>query len=205
MKRFAREAEPDCVRDTWKESGRRWAQRRIEVQNSSFNWGCYEGQSVHDLLVPPLKRQTLDHCSFCDAFPVCPPSDETIEHFLPKSEVPLEAYHWPNLYYCCRCCQRKNGVYSDEVLRPDAPDYDFDRYFRWDFTLGRLNVNPGATAPDQVRALKTIEYFRLNVDHPRARLKEQRFFRSASNDPIDGFAYRHFVSPSEDPGSTVQT
>ncbi len=198
MKRFARGDQPGCLQGNWEEWGRKWAQRRVDKPNPSFYWGRFEEQSVHDLLVESLKRQTLDHCSFCDAFPVRPPSDETIEHFRPKSEFPLEAYHWPNPYYCCRCCQRKEGKYSDDVLRPDAPDYDFDRYFRWDYTLGLLEVNPLGNAHDQQRARKTIEYFRLNKDHPRARLKEQRSFRALSSEPIDSFAYRHFVQPSED-------
>jgi hypothetical protein len=58
-----------------------------------------DAAKVNQKLLPLLKNQTQDHCSFCDAFPVDPPSIPTIEHFRPKTAFPKEAFKWENLYY----------------------------------------------------------------------------------------------------------
>jgi hypothetical protein len=62
-------------------------------------WHEIDGAKVNQKLLPLLKNQTQDHCSFCDAFPVDPPSIPTIEHFRPKTAFPREAFKWENLYY----------------------------------------------------------------------------------------------------------
>jgi uncharacterized protein (TIGR02646 family) len=183
--------------DAW---GTQWKQRHDANAGAQFHWHQIDGQPVNKLLLPLLKAQVQHHCSFCDIFPVDPPSNSTVEHFRPKAIFPLEAYKWNNLYYCCDACQRKGADFGDTVLRPDAQDYSFEKYFRWDFTTGMVKVNDQAPQADQLRADLTLKYFRLNEGHPRLRLREQYLRTRALDKPLVEFAYRDFVdAPSAPP------
>ncbi|MCP5528492.1 MAG: TIGR02646 family protein [Verrucomicrobiales bacterium] len=192
MRKFRREAAPEFLAGRWEAWGREWEER--QRKGGSFHWHQVDGEMVNQRLLPGLRAQTQDHCSFCDAFPVSPPSDPTIEHFRPKSRFPREAYHWPNLHFCCRFCQQqKRERYEEDALRPDADDYEFERYFRCDFTTGMILVNERASPEDQRQARATIDLYGLNRDHPAWR-KQQRYLRDRARDrPLDDFAYRDFV------------
>jgi uncharacterized protein (TIGR02646 family) len=162
-------------------------------QAAQFHWREIDGESVNIKLLPFLKTQTQEHCSFCDAYPVTPPSIDTIEHFRPKSRFPREAYRWTNLYFCCMHCQRKGDDFDEDLLRPDADDYAFEKYFRWDFTTGEMLTNTLALPEDQQRADVTIRLYRLNINHPRFR-KEALHIRSRNRDEwTDFMSYRHYV------------
>jgi uncharacterized protein (TIGR02646 family) len=201
MRKFTRLPEPEFLAANWIEWGLAWKER--QTAGGTFYWHQVDGQPVNQKLLPALKEQTQEHCSFCDAFPVSPPSDDTVEHFRPKAHFPEEAYHWPNLYYCCRFCQGKSDNYDEASppLQPDAVDYSFDRYFRWDYTLGTLEVNERATEQDQKRARTTIDQYRLNEEHPTHRKTFLRWRRSLQNEPLDDFPYRDYLEtqPSHGP------
>lgn len=193
MRRFERGGEPGFLADKWERWGLEWEQRRNENLAAQFHWHEIEGERVNQKLLPLLKNQTQDHCSFCDAFPVAPPSIDTIEHFRPKSSYPRDAYRWTNLYFCCMYCQQKGEEFYETLLQPDADDYTFDRYFRWDFTTGEMMVNTLATLDDQQRADVTIRLYRLNIGHPR--LRKLAIQHRSCNQAIsrDLLAYRHYV------------
>jgi uncharacterized protein (TIGR02646 family) len=202
MRKFERALAPQFLEEKWKQWGREWKHRLAAHPNAVFHWHELGGQLVNHRLLPPLKQQVQDHCSFCDNYPVSPPSNDTIEHFRPKARFPRLAYHWKNLYYCCDFCQGKEvrGEEFDKallraLLRPDAADYTFDRYFRWDYTRGHLEVNETASPEDQRRAEVTLKLYRLNDRHPSLRLREQRRRFQMPNNSLDDFAYRDFVGP----------
>ena len=109
MRKFTRLAEPDFLTDKWEQWGLDWERRKSENPGAAFNWRQHENEAVNQKLLPRLKEQTQDHCSFCDHFPVSPPSIETIEHFRPKARFPRDAYRWTNLYFCCTHCQQKGN------------------------------------------------------------------------------------------------
>lgn len=194
MKSFERRAEPGFLTAKWEEWGLDWELRRQANAGAQFHWHQIDGEPVNHKLLPLLKAQTQDHCSFCDNFPVSPPSIDTIEHFRPKAHYPREAYCWANLYFCCMYCQRKSDAFDDAALRPDAADYQFDRYFRWDYTLGIIEVNDQASTEDQKRAHATIQLYRLNDGHPSLRKRELRKRAQGPDDPLDDFAYRGYVA-----------
>jgi uncharacterized protein (TIGR02646 family) len=194
MKKFERAAEPPFLAAVWEAWGIEWEQRHQNNPGAAFHWHQIEGERVNAKLLPLLKAQTQDHCSFCDNFPVSPPSLDTIEHFRPKATYHREAYHWPNLYFCCMHCQQKAAEFEEAILRPDSPDYEFTRYFRWDFTLGRIEVNEQASDKDQYRADITIRAYRLNEGHPKLRKRELRRRVKCADDPLDDFAYRDYVT-----------
>jgi uncharacterized protein (TIGR02646 family) len=193
MRKFQRGAEPDFLADKWETWGLEWEQRRNTSSSAQFSWRTIGGEKLNHKLLPLLKQQTQEHCSFCDAFPVAPPSIETIEHFRPKSSYPRAAYHWPNLYYCCMYCQQKGDEFVEALLQPDANDYEFDNYFRWDFTTGRMEINTLASEPDQHRAEQTIKIYRLNEGHPRFRRLAMQHRSSEQAVLPDELPYRHYV------------
>ncbi len=96
MRQFNRGDTPPVLTEHGEAWGREWEQR--QKAGGTFHWHKVVGQSVNQSLVPILAEQTQGHCSFCDAYPVSPPSLATIEHFCPKSKFPLLAFVWDNLY-----------------------------------------------------------------------------------------------------------
>jgi uncharacterized protein (TIGR02646 family) len=194
MRKFWRSAEPDFLAAVWEQWGLEWEQRHLANPKAAFNWRQIDGEKVNHKLIPLLKTQTQDHCSFCDNFPVSPPSIDTIEHFRPKSTFPRDAYRWANLYFCCMHCQQKSDEFDEAALQPDLIEYEFDRYFWWDYTLGMIKVNEQASPIDQERAAVTIRLYRLNERHPSLRKRELRRRAGLVNDPLDDFAYRDYVA-----------
>jgi hypothetical protein len=98
MRKFQRAAEPGFLAENWEAWGLNWEQRRNSDTNARFHWHQISDEAINHKLLPLLKIQTQDHCSFCDNFPVSPPSLETIEHFRPKASFPKDAYRWTNLF-----------------------------------------------------------------------------------------------------------
>ncbi len=193
MRKFIRGEIPECLSEKWEDWGLAWEKRRRENPGAQFHWPIHGGKALNQLLLPSLKAQTQNHCSFCDNFPVSPPSIDTIEHFRPKSGFPREAFSWGNLYFCCMFCQQKSDDFHEALLQPDASDYDFYKYFRWDFTLGTIEINKRASPENQERARQTIMLYRLNAEHPMLRRMEAKRRMQGPDDPIDEFAYRDFV------------
>jgi uncharacterized protein (TIGR02646 family) len=199
MRLFQRLPAPGCLAGRWEAWGIEWQQRKEREPGASFHWHTIDGEAVNHKLLPVLKAQVQNHCSFCDIFPVRPPSKDTIDHFRPKAAFPLLAYQWENLYYCCDYCQEKGTQFDDALLRPDDPEYTFERFFRWDFTTGRIEVNERASLPDQHRARVTIDTFRLNIEHPSLRKRELRHRSALRELPLEEFAYRDFVGDGSVP------
>lgn len=199
MRQFSREAVPDFLKERCKGWNDRWQERRSENTKAQFQWPQVDGTPLNQLLIGsdaapgPLKRQTDAHCSYCDQFPISPPGTETIDHFKPKSRFPGEAFSWENLYFACNRCQLRGDIWDEKLLRPDAEDFEFARYFIWDYTNGELLPNPAASLLDQDRAAFTIASFRLNELHPRCRMREQRRRASMLSTELADFAYRSFI------------
>lgn len=136
---------------------------------------------------------TQDHCSFCDAFPVEAASQDSIEHFRPKSAFPAMAYDWDNLFYCCsKCQQSKLDQWDDLLLKPDSEAYlqeGFEAHFEVDLATGELVAITEA-------AETTIHLYGLNgSNRPRYRLIELRKWDRAGQPraEIDDYAYRFFL------------
>lgn len=199
MRRFTREPAPHFLESGSADWNKRWQEGRDDNPKAQFRWPQIQGTPLNQLLIGtedspgPLKRQTDAHCSYCEQFPISPPGTETIDHFKPKSLFPTEAFSWDNLYFACNHCQRRGDSWDARLLRPDAPDFEFSRFFLWDFTTGELLPNPAATAEDQARALCTIESFQLNQKHPGQRLRQQKLRRANPEDELALFPYRSFL------------
>ena len=194
MRKLKRSEAPEFLTINWQQWGIDWEKRHKATPGAAFHWHEIGKEKVNHKLLPFLKEMTQNHCSFCDIFPVNPPSNETIEHFKPKTIFHREAYKWENLYYCCDACQNKGSDYNDDLIPPDAEYYSFDRFFRWDYTLGTLEVNEKADEADKIRARETIKAYSLNSGHPALRRRAARQRAKMPDEPIDDFAYRDFIS-----------
>lgn len=197
MRKFSRAEEPPiCTKHsaTW---NAQWLALRSSNPKAVFSWYTIDGKSARDHMLPLLREQSQGHCSFCDAFPVEGVSNETIEHFRPKTKFHDQAYTWSNLYYCCDACQgSKREQWDEQLLCADAVEYSFSKYFEFDFTTGAIRPNSLASPEDQQRAAVTLDLYGL--DSParrRNRLNEgRRFAKCAPGEIADQlWAYRDFL------------
>ena len=183
----------------WEIWGIAWEKTLKNKGASGWNWRQVDNEKVNHKLLPTLKTQASAHCSFCDAFPVSPPSNETIEHFRPKSKYPKLAWQWENLYFCCDFCQgKKQEHYEDDLLAPDAHDYEFDDFFWPDLTTGRIEIRPGIGSEMQKKAECTLRLYALNdPGHCTQRLATQERRSELRKRDIDDFAHRDFLQAGE--------
>ena len=183
----------------WEFWGLAWETNLKSKKPSAWSWRQVDKQKVNHKLMPSLKEQAGEHCSFCDAYPVSPPSNETIEHYRPKSKYPRLAWQWENLYFCCDFCQgQKREQFEDDLLPPDAEIYDFDVFFWPDLTTGRIEIRPDIPPELQRRAECTLRLYGLNdKGHCAQRLAAQERRSELRERDINRFAYRDFLQAGE--------
>lgn len=197
MMKFLRPPQPAFLREHYKVWGREHKAKRDGDPTASFQWKSYLGQRVNQLLLSAFGDHGK-HCAFCDGYPLGTFARQTVEHFRPVSRYPRLAYVWHNLFVCCDRCQgSKHDQFDKKLLKPDADDYAFERYFLVNYKTGELAINPTASEKDQQRAQLTIELYGLN-DHgrPQSRLLEYRKYRAlivTGDYQLDDFSYRFFL------------
>ncbi len=162
---------PKVLRDNFKLWGKRFAWRRAQNPAARFSWPQKNGKEISGAIRAALVLCSHNHCAFCDGFPLGETGRQTIDHFRPKSLYPRLACAWPNLFLCCDVCQAEKGdTFHRNLLKPDTPDYDFFRFFVFNFRTGEIMANPLASEHDRARALLTIKTFDLNrVQRKRSR------------------------------------
>ncbi len=198
MMKLERTPAPEFLQKNYKTWGYEFADKRKENPAYSFTWKSYEGKRINEILRGFLVSMTRNHCSFCDSYPLGTASHQTIEHFRPKSQYPLLAYVWHNLFLCCDVCQNaKNEKFDRKLLKPDKPDYCFEKYFVLNYKTGEIEANPSASESDQGRARITIEMYSLNKkERLHSRLHEYKKYQKLCNDNdfcLDDFSYRFFL------------
>lgn len=109
------------------------------------------------------------------------------------------AYVWHNLFLCCDVCQNAKGEnYDKKLLKPDAIEYEFNRYFKIKAKTGEIVINPAASTEDKQRAQITIDIYDLNSEvRKSSRIKQLQLkymfkYRKKGiyNDDLDNFSYR---------------
>jgi len=141
-----------------------------------FRWAQRAGVNLGQLVRTALEHQNHGHCCYCDAYPIGAAGRPEVDHFKAKSRFPGSAYEWANLYLGCSACNSaKADQWKVDLLRSDAADFDFSRYFEVDGATGALLPNRRASPSDQRRARYTIDVFDLdNADRRIARRKAIR-------------------------------
>ncbi|MEY3242970.1 MAG: hypothetical protein RIR11_4409 [Bacteroidota bacterium] len=196
MKSFIRGIEPLALQQESAGWNRQWAALRQGNASSRFNWSRYNGTPVNQIILPDLKAQTQNHCSYCDFFPSL---DGSIDHFCPKSKPEFYhlAYTWSNLYIACNKCQRaKMEKFSPLLLRPDDVFYTFERYFIYNYTTHTVDINPVASVEERQSAKETISMFNFNdigQITQRRHSYERWIGQPAQDRDLDDFAYRFIL------------
>lgn len=192
MRRFQRGPEPQVLTDGAPQWTTRLLARRAADPTSRFQWPQVALRGLNEHLLEALGPLTDRRCAYCDGDGLGAQSRETIDHFRPSSRFPECAFEWGNLYLACDVCQaEKLDQFEETLLRPDAVDFEFQRYFTFNFLTGDIEPNLGASEGDQARARDTIRLFGLNARaRPTSRLRELRRFRGQADRVVADFAYR---------------
>ena len=175
MRKLQRMTEPVPLRDRAADLTQQWEAKATTAPTTEIYWPA----AVREATLPRLMKQTENHCSICDGWPVEGISKDEIEHFVPKKRPAgaLEpdtffrsrAYAWRNLFYICSCCNgEKLAQWNPLLLKPDATladdgyDYEFALYFECDRRSGKLHPWRHASVADKERAETTIRLYGLN-------------------------------------------
>lgn len=178
MENIVRREAPQILLEKGKEWGSQYRENRIRKPGFKFQWPRINEVPLNQIVLPLLIAQTRNHCSYCDI--ILRPNSFTIDHFRPKS-IP-EFYdlvcQWENLFAACEFCQKvKREQFDDLLLKPDDPDYYFDRYFSYNYIENKLYPRADLSELDKSRVLKTIEILGLNhTDNVKARERENKLF-----------------------------
>lgn len=105
-------------------------------------------------------------CAYCASWTYRPnqttrPQDGTVDHFVPKSAIPAQAYEWDNYRLCRSRLNMRKGEHRD-VLDPFTLP---PRWFILDFRTFLLVPNHSLPPADYARVVDTIERLQLNTDN----------------------------------------
>ena len=192
MHKVERPAQPDCL----SANGASWtedfvAARKLDPKHP-FRW---RSQPCYQEIRRRLSAMTQAHCAFCDG-PIGVESRETIKHFRPKSTFPQKAYEWHNLFPCCDMCQSsKLEKFDPALLKPDEPQYAFNKYFVANYKTGKLDPSPHLDDQARLRAKVTIDTYGLNLEpRKKARKREWENYCRDATPCLDDYNYRFFLT-----------
>ncbi len=187
MDQFVRTAEPAAL-----------AQARGELCQGEYLatavWNTFRSRKAYEIARANLIQISADTCAFCAGG--FAQSNETIEHFVPKSGANADASQvlvWANLFPACNACQTaKLDKFSKDLLKPDASDYLPQTYFWIEADDGSLVPSPAANADQQRQAQTTIKLYGLD----RSALKNERrkALRDFERDGKAGLHHYRFIS-----------
>ncbi len=196
MLKFIRLQQPEVLNTRWERYGESYRKKRIANAGFKFIWPTIAGITLNKTILPTLLLQTQEHCTYCDHYPLRR-GDDSIDHFKPKS---VEAFYnlvcqWENLYVACKHCQdSKASLYSDDLLRPDDIDYNFRKYFNYNYATHKLEPNETESLGNQIRADETIRIFDFNH---LAQIKSRKFvwdkFVKDDNPVLNDYNYRFIL------------
>jgi uncharacterized protein (TIGR02646 family) len=187
MDQFVRTAEPAAL-----------AQERNELCQGEYVatkvWDTFRKRKAYQTVRDQLLQISFDTCAFCSGG--FAQSNETIEHFIPKSGVNADATQvlaWANLFPACGACQTaKLDKYSGDLLKPDATDYLPQTYFWIEAHDGSLVPSPAASQAQQQQAKTTIDTYKLD----RSALKKERrkALRDFEREGTDALHHYRFIA-----------
>lgn len=115
-----------------------------------------------------IKRKDTK-CAFCECIP-----DEggyvEIEHFLPKSLFPIQAYSWTNLLPSCKRCNLKKLAFNTNkypIIKPDVDNpSNFIEYDNIKMVVKKNSVNKKIAK----RTIKKLDLNQFRLIKPRSEL-----------------------------------
>ncbi|MFK7908241.1 MAG: hypothetical protein AB8B69_24135 [Chitinophagales bacterium] len=183
---------PSILKRNHKTWGKEYQAKKEANNTYRFVWKTRNQQTIDKHIIPILRDLTHSHCSYCDAYPMGPKLENTIDHFRPKELFPLLVYVWANLFLCCRNCQKRLTTFNKKLLlKPDKIDFDFHKYFIVNYVTGEIEPNPKASVQEREQATYTINAFRFNeFDRPTCRLEEIMAYDNSNNKNTGDYSYR---------------
>ena len=138
-------------------------QSPTETQKKRYN---------HPQIKSALKAETFDKCAYCES-KITHIDHGDIEHIIPKSKVPAQAFDWDNLTLACRICnQNKGDFYSGGNDHTGLVDPYTDNPADH-FLFHRESVTP---RPDSVKGLLTEDQIGISRGPLRERRAERMDF-----------------------------
>lgn len=169
----------------------------VSGNSNDFSWGQYQNIFNSEHIVGALKVISNDHCFYCDInrvrYGIIEPE---IDHFCPKTKIPLKAYYYPNLYLSCGSCNRYKSTKFKKryLLNFDNPNYNFDNYYFIDWTTDNIKVRNDINFNDQLKARYTLLVLGINRDaRPTTRREELNIYNNTNNPVINDFSYRFYL------------
>lgn len=196
MKGCVRGLEPQLLHDHAAAITREYLDSRAKNPGYTFQWPKRDGLSVYEVVRAALAVMTDGRCAYCDGHPTVTGTEE-VDHFRPKtrSEFYDLVCAWDNLFLVCTGCNRaKRNHWDEALLRPDADDFDFSRYFSYRTDTGNLEPNPTAQPEDRLRAQRTIDLLDLNRSGACiGRRHSVKIILSSPPEVLDDVSYRYLI------------
>lgn len=196
MRKCVRGDAPEFLREHFQEFQSALQLRLASSPPRGFFWPSRGGINLQDVVLLALIDMTQRRCSYCDADAINATGIEEIDHFRPKSSYPEVAYAWTNMYLSCSACNRsKQERWSVDLLAPDLSEYEFERFFFYETTTGKIVPNSGASIEDQRKAEVTIALLDLNraAACSRRRWTVQTIRRRTSDEELQDLGYRFLI------------
>jgi uncharacterized protein (TIGR02646 family) len=154
------------TREQVKSWTKRWLAKDCEANR--WSWPQYLGKKLNQHAREAMESWHHSKCAFCEA----PLSQGWVEHFRSKTQYPLAAFVWLNLFLSCEECNQAKGVGDHQgCLKPDRED---PTDYLWVNPISRkIEPKPGISEAGRQRAARTIELFRL--DRPELRKLYEKY------------------------------
>lgn len=145
--------EPTSFNNLVRDPGRRYLAKTPNPTARGWNSHSYWRR-----ILPALHDSYLGICAYsCHWIPYDTGAD-TVEHFVPKTSAPLEAYEWHNYRLVCGTLNGRKGDFGD-VLDP----FEIAEFtFILDFPSLLIRPNPSLDRDTSAKAHQTIARLGLN-------------------------------------------
>lgn len=203
MNKLIRNLAPNCLtrvvagKQNWYKKGKAWFDRYDGTNGNTFSWGTTAGVPNNHSIIVELQKMSEKHCFYCGAkeidFNLHKPE---VDHFCPKTNRPMRAYYYPNLFLSCGSCNIIKGVkyHRKYLLKFDEVTYDFDNYYLIDWINASIIVRPDISQDLQLKARYTLFVLGINkTERKKSRDRELKSFDNSTNTNINDFSYPFFI------------
>ena len=119
----------------------------------------WNGNDYWRKILPDLRKAYNGTCAYCSSYVF--QNEGSVDHFVPKSVAPQQAYDWNNFRLCRAKLNGNKGNHQD-VLDPFTLSHG---WFELDFLTFFLVPNSTLARKDQKKVVVTIKRLKLNSDN----------------------------------------
>jgi hypothetical protein len=168
MRRIQAVAEPADFDVEVRQYGKRFLKRNAKPTSRDFSAHAYWRKALRQ-----LHDSYRGICAYSCHFIPFDTGADTVEHFLPKSLYPANAYEWANYRLVCQTLNGRKGD-NEDVLDPFRVD---DGWFVVDFPSLLVKAHRELDAKLRARVLDTCDRLGLN-DEATCLAARERFVRA---------------------------